>query len=162
MSFELFHTYWNPSRWEKLTICCPQGYQSHTVPNQQVDDTDSWLPHHQPIRRVSMSWPCTHKHIPTLSLKTYPWKSLGSSNLLSINYLDSLVSACNKCCALLHHNPVWRLTLLHTAKLTQVWFGGTCIWGNPWKGQSWKVSIDSPPWQVFWWRVVWAAHHTGH
>ena len=116
----------------------------------------------EPVQNWSTfpGWP--HKHIPTLSLKTYPWKSLGSSNLLSINYLESLVSACNKCCALLHHNPVWRLTLLHTAKLTQVWFGGTCIWGNPWKGQSWKVSNDSPPWQVFWWRVVWAAHHTGH
>ena len=45
-----------PTRWEKLTVCCPQAGRSQTCWNQKVGDAHSHLPHHQPIRRVSMSW----------------------------------------------------------------------------------------------------------
>ena len=44
-----------PSRWEKLTVCCPQARRPQTSWNQ-VDDADCHLPHHQPIRRTSTSW----------------------------------------------------------------------------------------------------------
>ena len=43
-----------PSRWKKLTICCPQACRPQAVWNQKVDDADSQLPHHQPIRKMSM------------------------------------------------------------------------------------------------------------
>ena len=39
-----------PSRWEKLTVCCPQNTQTSNRWNQKVDDVNSRLPHHQPIR----------------------------------------------------------------------------------------------------------------
>ena len=44
-----------PTRWEKLTVCCPQARRPQTSWNQQVDDADSRLLHHQPIRRMSTS-----------------------------------------------------------------------------------------------------------
>ena len=46
----------SPTRWEKLTVCCPQARRPQTGWNQKVDDADSHLPHHQPIRRMSTSW----------------------------------------------------------------------------------------------------------
>ena len=39
-----------PTRWEKLTVCCPQNTQTSNCWNQKVDDVNSRLPHHQPIR----------------------------------------------------------------------------------------------------------------
>ena len=45
-----------PSRWEKLTVCCPQSHRPQTGWTQKVDDADSQLPPHQPIRRVSTNW----------------------------------------------------------------------------------------------------------
>ncbi|XP_066887074.1 uncharacterized protein [Kogia breviceps] len=41
--------------WKKLTVCCPQACRPWTGWNRKVDDADSRLPHHQPIRRVSTS-----------------------------------------------------------------------------------------------------------
>ena len=46
----------SPTRWEKLTVCCPQALRPQTGWNQKVDDADSHLPHHQPSRRMSRSW----------------------------------------------------------------------------------------------------------
>ena len=43
-----------PTRWKKLIICCPQACRPQAVWNQKVDDADSQLPHHQPIRKMSM------------------------------------------------------------------------------------------------------------
>ena len=43
------------TRWEKLTVCCPQARRPQTGWNQKVDDADCHLPHHQPIRRISTS-----------------------------------------------------------------------------------------------------------
>ena len=45
-----------PTRWEKLTVCCPSACRPQTGWNQKVDDADSHLPHHQPIRRKSTRW----------------------------------------------------------------------------------------------------------
>ena len=46
-----------PSRWEKLTmVWCPQACRPQSSWNLKVDDADSYLPHHQPIRRMSTSW----------------------------------------------------------------------------------------------------------
>ena len=45
-----------PTRWKKLTVCCPGAYRLQTGWNQKVDDADSHLLHHQPIRRMSTSW----------------------------------------------------------------------------------------------------------
>ena len=46
-----------PTRWKKLTVCCPQAHRPQTDWKQKADGADSQLPHHQPIRRVSTSWP---------------------------------------------------------------------------------------------------------
>ena len=43
------------TRWEKLTVCCSQAHRPQTGWNQNVDDADSHLPPHQPIRRMSTS-----------------------------------------------------------------------------------------------------------
>ena len=45
-----------PTRWEKLTVCCPEVCRRQTCWNQKVGDADAHLPHHQPIRRMSISW----------------------------------------------------------------------------------------------------------
>ena len=37
-------------------ICCPQACRPQTSWNLKVDDADSYLPHHQPIRGMSTSW----------------------------------------------------------------------------------------------------------
>ena len=42
----------SPTRWEMLTVCCSQACRPQTGWNQKVDDADSQLPHHQPIRRT--------------------------------------------------------------------------------------------------------------
>ena len=59
--FQLFGDTETPSRWEKLRltmVCCPQACRPQTSWNLKVDVADSYLPHHQPIRRMSMSWSC--------------------------------------------------------------------------------------------------------
>ena len=33
----------------------PQSFRTHTSWNVKVDDADSYLPYHQPIRRTSMN-----------------------------------------------------------------------------------------------------------
>ena len=70
-SFELFSDIETPTRLEKLTLCWPQALRPQTGWNQ-VDLADSPLPHHQPVRRMSMSWSCplwsiTIKLLTTLS-----------------------------------------------------------------------------------------------
>ena len=80
---------------------------------------------------------CTIRELPslTLSLKTFPWKLLGSLGLLSTSYLDSLLGACNKSCIFLHHNPGSVNWLTAFSQEAQVWFGNVCVsivWGKPW------------------------------
>ena len=54
--FELFCRYWNPHQMGEVTLCYPWACWPQTGWNQKADDADSHLPHHQPIRRMSMSW----------------------------------------------------------------------------------------------------------
>uniref|UniRef100_A0A8C9BIA9 Pyroglutamyl-peptidase I n=1 Tax=Phocoena sinus TaxID=42100 RepID=A0A8C9BIA9_PHOSS len=42
------------TRRKRVTICCPQAHRPQASWNQKVDDVDSRLPHHWPIRRMSM------------------------------------------------------------------------------------------------------------
>ena len=57
--FELFCRYSHPQiRWEKSMVCYTQAHRTQSCGNQQVDDADSHLLH-QPVRRTSMSWPCS-------------------------------------------------------------------------------------------------------
>ena len=61
----------NPTRWEKLTVYCPQACRPQTSWNQ-IFDSDSQLSHHQPARKMYMSWSCslwtiTVRFITTLS-----------------------------------------------------------------------------------------------
>ena len=66
------------------------------------------FPHHQPVRRMSTSWPHISQLLSlTLSLKTFPLESLGHLGLLSTSCLDSLLGAWRKYCTFLHHNLVW-------------------------------------------------------
>ena len=37
-----------PTRWRKLTVCCPQASQPQTIWKQKVDDAASSLPDHRP------------------------------------------------------------------------------------------------------------------
>ena len=45
-----------PTRWEKLPVCCSEAYRRQITWKQNVDVADSHSTHHQPIRRISMSW----------------------------------------------------------------------------------------------------------
>ena len=44
-----------PTRWEKLTACCPPAHRPQTSWKQKIGDADFHLLHHQPIRRMSRS-----------------------------------------------------------------------------------------------------------
>ena len=55
ISLSCFEDTETPTRWKQLTGC-PQAREPQTSWNQKVDDADSHLPHHQPIRRMSMNW----------------------------------------------------------------------------------------------------------
>ena len=56
--FELFCRYSHPQiRWEKSMVCYTQAHRTQSGWNQQVDDANSHLLR-QPVRRMSMSWPC--------------------------------------------------------------------------------------------------------
>ena len=116
------------SRWRELTVCYPQALRPQLGWNQKVDDVDSWLPHHHPIRWMSRSWSHTAPHHTphlTLSLKIFTSMSLESLGLLSTSHLDSLVGALHFASP---HPSVNRLASLHIGKWTQVWFGNILSW----------------------------------
>ena len=115
MSFELFYRYWNPHQVKINCTCSLQARRPKTVWNKKVDDVDSWLSHHQPIRRM-LEDPGMLSF--TLSLKIFPWKPL-RVGLLSISYLDSLLGACSKHYTCLHHNLV-SVNWLHYAQVKPV------------------------------------------
>ena len=90
-----------PTRWRKLTGCCPPAWRPQARWNQKADDADSQLPHHQPIGRVSTSRPPSPKP-PSLTLE-----ASGEFGPLSSSRLDSLFGACNSGCSFLHRDAVW-------------------------------------------------------
>ena len=52
-------------------LCCSQACGPQTSWNQKVDDADSRWPHHQPVRRISMSW--SHpRSLNTIKIPHYP------------------------------------------------------------------------------------------
>ena len=121
MSFELFCRYWNPIRWKKLTVCCPQAWRPQITWNKKVDDTDSQLPYYQPVRRVAMSW----SHAPqssslTLSEKRFLESFLAVQAFQALAIWTPYLAPSNIHCTFL---GVSRLALLHMSKQTQVWFG---------------------------------------
>ena len=113
MSFELFYRYWNPHQVKINCTCSLQARRPKTVWNKKVDDVDSWLSHHQPIRRMLED---SRMLSLTLPLKIFPWKPL-RVDLLSISYLDSLLGACSKHYTCLHHNLV-SVNWLHSAQVS--------------------------------------------
>ena len=50
--FELFCRHWNPLQVGEFMVCCPQACKLGLVKPENVD---SYLPYHQPIRKMSMS-----------------------------------------------------------------------------------------------------------
>ena len=61
-------------------VCCPQAHRFQTSWNQKVDNVDSRLPHHQPIRRVSTR---LQPFLPVFINRSL--KAMGSLGLLSIS-----------------------------------------------------------------------------
>lgn len=110
------------------TVCRP-----HPGWNQKVDDVDSQLPHHQPVRGMSTSW--SHPPTPSLMLffKMLPRKPLGSSGLLSSGCPGLLAWHRGINCTFLHHNPV-----------SVEWL--YCTWVNGPKSGSvtWRQTWDIP------------------
>ena len=75
-----------PTRWKKLTAYWSQAGRPQMGWNQKVNDIDSWLPHHQPIRRVLINW----SYFPyplalTLSINASPWNLPGSPGPLRMS-----------------------------------------------------------------------------
>ena len=113
MSFELFCRYWNPHQVKVNCTCSLQAHRPQTGWNKKVDDVDSWLSRHQPIRRMLED---SGMLTLTPSLKLFPWKPL-RGGLLSISYLDSLLGAYSKHYTCLHHNLV-SINWLHHAQVS--------------------------------------------
>ena len=107
MSFELFCRYWNPHRVEEVNCMLPTSTQ--TPDGLEPEGWWRWLPvtSHQPIRRASTSWSHTPQPplLPCLK-KSFPESLQECSRLFSTSCLGSLLGSCNRCCPLLHHNPV--------------------------------------------------------
>ena len=68
-----------PTRWRKLTVCCPQASQPQTTWNQKVDDAASSFPHHDhgsvnTVRRLSTTTRLGHrlKALPAVALFACP------------------------------------------------------------------------------------------
>ena len=49
--------FWNPHQGGGVNCVLPTSTRPQTWWNQKVADADSHLPHHQPIRRLPVSWP---------------------------------------------------------------------------------------------------------
>ena len=70
--WELFSRYSNPTKWRKLTVCCPEASQPQTTWKQKVDDAAFSLPHHRPWVGKQCETPHYHHQAGTHSLKALP------------------------------------------------------------------------------------------
>jgi len=61
-----------PTKWRKLTVCCPQASQPQTTWKQKVDDAAFSLPHHRPWVGKQCETPHYHHQAGTHSLKALP------------------------------------------------------------------------------------------
>ena len=120
-----------PTRWKKLTVCCPQ----HIDP--RGFGARSWLPITSPPTNQKNVDELIHISQPlsfTLSLKTFPWTSWENSGLLNSSCLDSSLSTCKKCCTLVHRDPesVDGLYWVDPIKLqSQICIGTTTVFPFP-------------------------------
>ena len=95
--FEVFCKYWNPH------CMLPQSTQTPDRLKPEVGDVDSWLPHHQPIRRTSMSWSHTSRPLSlTLSL-SLALTAFGRCRPFKLSRTLYTVGARNKRCTCLHY-----------------------------------------------------------
>ena len=84
--FELVCRYWNPLQVEKLTInngMLPTSTQTPDQLDLNIDDTYSCSPHHQSVRRLSMSWSLSLNHCYKtshylLQVRTHNFEDIGS------------------------------------------------------------------------------------
>ena len=67
--------------------CCPQACRPQTSWNMKVDDLDSYLPHHQPIRRMSMRWSCP---LWIITIKLLQVSNLGHTGLRALAHCGPL------------------------------------------------------------------------
>ena len=95
------------TRWKKLIVCWPPAHGPQTCWNQKVGDWDSQniilLPHHQQIRRMSISWSCTFMSNVTIKNPSLKAIEFGSFEHWPLIFL---ARPWNKHCTFLHHNPV--------------------------------------------------------
>ena len=71
-----------PPAGKKLTVCCPQARRPQTGWNQKVDDADSYLSHHQPIKIRSTSW--SHCPLWTITMKLLTTSSRFAHTVLRV------------------------------------------------------------------------------
>ena len=136
-------------------ICCPQTRRPQTSWNQKVDDADSHLPHHQPIRKMSKSW---SRLLWTIIIKTshYPLQrgivSGGASLLCSLFAwqrntatlsLSSKILSLYFCLALVHMEPIfWHH--YYSTSIPRV--DPKCQWWRPQKMRCKKKGVG---WEVW-------------
>ena len=65
MPFELFCKYWTSTKWKKLSVCYPQAFRPQRGWNQEGNDADSQIPHHQPSNQKNV-----HELITSYSLNS--------------------------------------------------------------------------------------------
>ena len=124
-----------PTRWKKLTVCCPQAHRSQTNQNQRADDVDSWWPHHRPIRRMSTSWPRPPQPSPQqVAPSSFPWTisrshlgSWGVGSLAWVPLLPRMVDFLNKAIFLLSNTCLSVLDSWATS--THTWVLQEFAWG---------------------------------
>ena len=130
-----------PTRWEKLTVCCPQAHRPQRDWNRKVNEPDL---NHQPVGRMSMSWLCTATPHSSCLKKPFPESYQG----------DSLLGTCNEHCTFLNHDPV-PVDWLYCMQVSGSKFGSG-VRGPRWREKnvvvmhSGKVSCDgvSHMWEV--------------
>ena len=115
-----------PPRWEKLMINSSMLPTSMQTPDQldlKVDDADS-LPHHQPIRGMSMNWSCP---LWTITVKTSIFTKLGYS-----------FEGTSLLCPLLPGKVIKQSFFSPHPKL--------CLWDSIWQWYTEKLSFQHHRW----------------
>ena len=108
--------------------CWPPVCRLQTGWNRKVDvdsQNTTWLPHHQPIRRMSTGWSGTGPPSSSFFLSWNPSLKFIREFWSFEQELPVLPAwPYNKHCTFLHHNPLSvELNLLCKGKRTQVWSG---------------------------------------
>ena len=83
----MFCSYWNSHKVEEVNCMLPINTRPQTSWNQKPDDADSHLPHHQPIRRMSMNYSRPPLWTITMRLLTTPSRAGHSLTGISLPWL---------------------------------------------------------------------------